>query len=212
MKKDLIIIGAGSVGGFIAINFEPLSEQYNLLGFLDDDTKKIGNNIFGYPVLGDIDSIKNYDNINVIIGIAFPEIKKKIIDKIGDFKNIDFVSYVSPNSWISNKVSMGIGIIIYPNVSINYETEIKDFVTINMNCSVGHNTILSSFSTLAPNVALAGFTILKEGVEMGICSCTIQNIRIGSYSKIGGNSIIIREIPERVVAVGSPAKIIQYKD
>ena len=81
MKKDLIIIGAGSVGGFIAINFEPLTEQYNLIGFLDDDTKKIGNNIFGYPVLGDIDSIKNYEDRSVIVGMAVAEIKKRNVER-----------------------------------------------------------------------------------------------------------------------------------
>jgi len=37
--RDLIIIGAGDVGGFIAYHFAE-STQYRIVGFLDEERKK----------------------------------------------------------------------------------------------------------------------------------------------------------------------------
>jgi len=82
--KDLIIIGAGSVGSHIAHNLDEYLTGYRLLGFLDDDPDKIDLNLFGYPVIGNIDTFfsKDFKNVEVIIGIAFPNTKKKIIEKL----------------------------------------------------------------------------------------------------------------------------------
>ena len=55
--KDLIIIGAGNVGGFLALNQKLFDNQYNIIGFLDDDINKIGKELWNIPVLGRIDDI-----------------------------------------------------------------------------------------------------------------------------------------------------------
>ena len=211
MKKDLLIIGAGNVGGFIAYNFAPLAEKYNLLGFLDDDVNKIGRQIYDLPVLGDIDSLLSYKEIAIVVGIGFPEIKRLILNRINHKLDLEIVSYIADNVWISEKVYIGKGVVIYPGVSINYETKIEDFVTINMNCAIGHNVVLSGYVTLAPNVSLAGFTSLGECVEMGIGSSTKQQVQISELAVIGGNAMVINNIPSKAVAVGCPAKIVKYK-
>ena len=211
MKKDLLIIGAGNVGGFIAYNFASLADKYNLIGFLDDDVNKIGREIYGISVLGDIDSLLSYKEIAIVIGIGFPEIKKRILNRISFKLDLEIVSYIADNVWISEKVGLGKGIVIYPGVSINYETQIEDFVTINMNCAIGHNVILSRYVTLAPNVSLAGFTTLHECVEMGIGSSTKQQVIISELAVIGGNAMVLNNIPSKAIAVGCPAKIVKYK-
>ena len=61
--KDLIIIGAGNVGGFLALNQDLFTDKYNIIGFLDDDVAKIGKIFCGLKVLGKISSLKDYKNI-----------------------------------------------------------------------------------------------------------------------------------------------------
>ena len=46
---------------------------------------------------------------------------------------------------------------------------------------------------------------------MGIGSTVINNIKIGKGSIIGAGATVIKNIPENVVAVGVPAKIIKKK-
>src|SRR5690606_41227622 len=45
MKKKLLIIGAGNVGGFLSYNIKEFSPEYEIVGFIDDDKRKIGNKI-----------------------------------------------------------------------------------------------------------------------------------------------------------------------
>ena len=204
-QKKLIIIGAGSVGGFIAYNHEHLKENYRLIGFLDDDPQKQGVNLFNYPVLGGLEKIVDYLDCVFIIGIAFPRVKETICNKLEKYK-LDFINYISPYAWISKEVTIGKGVIIYPGACINYESEIGDFVTVNMNAVVGHNCRLKRYVTLAPNVSLAGHTLCKEGADLGIGSSTRQNVIIGSFTVLGGQAMLLNNTDKNELWLGVPAR------
>lgn len=209
-KTKLYIVGCGNVGGFVAYNFDSFNaEGYEIQGFLDDDTYKYNKTIFGYPVLGGIDMVSLWsEKIALVIGIADPMLKKSVKERI-NLPNIVFPSLISKSAWVSNQVTIGSGAVVYPGVTIDYDVVIEDFVLVNKNCSLGHNSTLSKFSTLAPGVCLAGFTHLEECVNVGINSATIQNVHIGKHSIIGGMSMVIKNLPENVTAVGVPAKVIK---
>jgi len=74
-KKNLLIIGAGNCGEKIYREIRDNSTlQYNVVGFLDDDPKKVGMKIHGVPVLGrtkDIDTAAKKMGANEIL-IAIP--------------------------------------------------------------------------------------------------------------------------------------------
>jgi sugar O-acyltransferase (sialic acid O-acetyltransferase NeuD family) len=210
-KKNLIIIGAGNVGGFIAYNLDLFSEQYDLLGFLDDDTSKIGKTLYGQKVLGNTNHIFSMqDNTDIVIGIAAPQIKKVIHEKLKD-KGFSFPSFISKNAWLSHQVSVGEGVIIYPGVSINYETVVEDFVIINMNCAIGHNCHISKYCAFAPGVNLAGFTKVGEAADVGIGVSTRQNIVIGANTVIGGQSMLVKNILPYSKVAGVPSREIESK-
>ena len=203
MKQDLIIIGAGNVGGFLALNQDLFENKFIIIGFLDDDQNKIGKKYWDIPVLGPISEIDKYKEASIAIGISNPLAKKKILDKIG--KQYHFPNFISKNAWISNKIKIGKGVIIYPGVSINHESEIGDFVVINMNCAIGHNSIIQKCCALAPGVNFAGFTYVESYAEIGIGVSTIQNIRIGEGAVIGGQSILIKNVENYSKYAGVPA-------
>ncbi len=210
-KKNLIIIGAGNVGGFIAYNMDLFQEGYNIMGFLDDDIKKVDQQFYGYKVLGSVEQIFTLPNIDAVaIGIAAPKIKKIIHEKLKN-KGFYFPSFISKNAWLSNMVSIGEGVIIYPGVSINYETVIEDFVIMNMNCAIGHNCHILKYCALAPGVNLAGFTKIEECVDVGIGVSTRQNILIGANAVIGGQTMVVKNIPPGSRVAGVPAREIENK-
>lgn len=210
MKQKLLIIGAGNIGGFISYNIADFGD-YQILGFLDDDTAKIGKSLYGHPVLAsisEIDAYLNEDPIAVVIGIANPIVKQKISHDL-ERKKVVFPNFISPNVWLSKKTQLGKGIILYPGVSVNYECEISDFVIMNMNCAIGHNCKLDACATLAPGVNLAGFTHVKECADVGIGATTIQGVSIGKQSRIGGQTMVLKDVPDGATAVGNPARIIR---
>lgn len=208
MKKKLYIIGAGSVGGHIALNMNEYSKKFEVMGFFDDDPAKIGTEQFGFKVLGGINKVLQLKNAAIVIGIAFPRVKRKIIEKISANSTLLFPSFVHKRAWISRKVSIGRGCIIYPGTTINYGSVISDFVVVNANCSLGHHTDIGIYSSLAPGVKTGGHSVIEEAVDMGIGVSTIQDIRVGRESVVGGQTMVIRDIKRKSTVVGVPARII----
>lgn len=205
--NKLLIIGAGSVGKFIAYNINDFTEEFEIIGFLDDDIAKHNTTIAGYDVLGSVSKLKEYSNQNIalVFGIAFPTIKKKMINEY-DNLIFSYPNFISKSAWISNEVNLGNGCIIYPNCSINYETEIQDFVVMNMNCAIGHNCKIGSFTSLSPGVNLGGNTKIGNDVELGIGCSTLQGISIGDNVKVGGQSMVTKSIDANKTIKGIPAK------
>ncbi len=209
--RNLIIIGAGNVGGFLAYNQGLFEESFKVLGFLDDDVNKHGQEFYGLKVLGNTEHLFTFGkDTAVAIGIGFPKAKRKVFERIKN-NGYDFPSFISSNTWLSNKVKIGKGVILYPGVSINYQTVVEDFVVMNMNCAVGHDCVIGKFSALAPGVNLGGFTQLGEGVDMGIGSATKQNITVGNYAIIGGQAMLVKNVDADAKIGGVPAKQIVYK-
>ncbi|MGC4041458.1 MAG: NeuD/PglB/VioB family sugar acetyltransferase [Flavobacterium sp.] len=210
MTQKLLIIGAGSVGKFIAYNINQFSQSFEIIGFLDDDASKHNAVIAGFPVLGPTDKLHEFSGkgIALVWGIAFPSVKKKLF---GNYKDLsfDFPNFIAKDAWISEAVTFGRGCIIYPGTAINYETTIDDFVVINMNCSIGHNCSIHSFSSLAPGVNLGGNTKIGSCVEMGIGSSTVQGVVIENDVTVGGQAMVIVNVNQGDMVVGIPAKSIK---
>src|SRR5690606_176102 len=214
-SMKIIIIGGGNVGGFVINNIHDFTEKFEVVGILDDDLSKVGTELWGVKVLGQISDIKNIlnkdNNIGVVISIANPLVKERIINSLAQYKNIIYPNFIHIKTWISSEVKLGVGNIIYPGVSINYESEIHDFTTINMNVSLGHNCTLNNFVTLSPAVNLAGFTFVGKSSFVGIGACCVQGLKIGENSLIGAGAVIIRDVEDGATVVGNPGRIIKQK-
>ncbi|WP_165042777.1 acetyltransferase [Dysgonomonas sp. ZJ709] len=207
--KNLIVFGAGDLGKFIVYNIEMFDNEYNILGFIDEDVNKVGGELCGLPIfgIGYLQSNK-IDNLCIVIAMSSPTAKEAISKKLKPY-DVEYPNFISPNSWLSKGVKIGRGVLIYPESSVDFETEIGDFVTINAGCSIGHNVAIGQFATLAPGVNLAGFTKIEEKANLGIGSCSIQKIKIGSCSIVGGQAMLIENVESGRTVVGVPAKIIK---
>jgi len=190
------------------MNLELYNLQYDQVYFLDDDERKHQAKPGGVEVKGSVAHLHQVDNADVVIGIAFPGIKRKILSALGSHPGLHFPTLISARSWLSNGVEVGKGTIIYPGCSINYGTRISDFVVMNMNCALGHDITVGAFSALAPGVNLAGHTFLDEGVDMGIGAATRQQVRVGKDAVIGGQCMLVRDVPPGARVAGVPGRLL----
>lgn len=206
---DLYIVGAGNVGGFLAYHGSDMG-NYNIVGFLDDNVDKHGSVICNKKVIGGLDYLKKINKkVAVVIAIADPSIKRDIINKLKSLNHIEFPVFIHPNSWIGQKVTISEGSIIYPGVTINYESDLSSFSIVNMNCSIGHNCKIGMFSTISPGVNLGGFTEIKACTFMGIGATTKQGIIIGENVSVGGMTMVTKNIEDNVLVFGNPGRIVK---
>ena len=68
---------------------------------------------------------------------------------------------------------------------------------------------MGKFVRLNPKVSVAGNVSLEDRTYVGSGATIIQGLRVGCNSVIGAGSVVLRNLPENVVAVGNPAAVIK---
>ena len=207
--KDLIIYGCGSLGRVIeqiVFDINQNEKTWNLLGFIDDDASKHGTEVVGYPVLGDPEVLEHYPNIHLVMGFATPFQRKEASERVAAFRYKKFATLVHPGTWISRRVEIGQGSILYPGVHIDVDVKIGAHSIFNKLCTIGHDSIFEDFVTAAPGVNFGGNIRIGQGCEFGINSSTIQGISVGEWTVVGAGAVVVRDLPARCTAVGVPAK------
>lgn len=212
--KDLIIIGASGFGREVAWLVERINQTrptWNLLGFIDDNEPLWGQKVNRYKVLGGCKNLVDYPDVYVVCAIGASKIRQKILTKINDIHPIaKFATLIDPSVIKSDLVVIGEGSIICAHTILTVNITIGKHVIINLDCTVGHDAILQDFVTLYPSVNISGMTNTGTCTEIGTGTQIIQGKTIGSFSIVGAGSTVVKDIPDKCTAVGSPAKPIKY--
>jgi len=211
--KDIVIIGAGGFGREVAWLIEDINKvnnEWNIVGFVDDDVSIQGTIINGYKVIGDIEWLKN-QKLYVVSAIGNPVTKNKLMDKIKNSNN-SYPVLIHPSVVYSDKVKIGEGSIICAGCIITVNIKIGKHVIVNLNCTIGHDVILGDYTTILPNVSISGFVEVAQCVNIGTGTVIIQGLTIGQNTVIGAGAVVIKDLPRNCTAVGSPAKSIKFNE
>lgn len=209
METKLLIIGKGD--NVITMILDNLYSQ-NRGGDIH-----IFNNL-GLPTLNKFNhdgfNIQVFDNLNInhysqfTLGAFQPAHKIKIIESLNPQLE-KFVNIIHGVLDISQMSKLGRGLLINSKVSIAAHTTIGDFVSINRHVSIGHHTMIEDYCSINPGVNIAGNVTIGRGTTIGMGSNILNTVKIGKNSIIGAGSVVTRDIPDGVVAWGSPCKIIR---
>ena len=212
--KDLYIIGAGGFGREVAWLVERINKielTWNIKGFIDDNTSIHGLLQDDYSVVGGCDYLMNItQEVWVVCAVGSAKIRKTIIKKLKKNANVNFATLIDPSVMRSERVDIGEGSIICAGTIITVDISIGSHVIINLDCTIGHDDIIHDFVTIYPSVNVSGSVVVGECVELGTGMQIIQGKSIGRESIIRAGAVVIRDIPEKCVAVGSPAKPIKF--
>jgi len=209
----------------MATNLLILGKGDNIITMILDNLYSINNipnihiyNNMNLPILNTFEhdgfNISVLDNVNMddytmlTLGVYQPTHKKKIVETLNPDIN-KFMSIIYDGLDISYMSKLGRGLLINSKVSIAAHTTIGDFVSINRHVSIGHHTNIGKYCSINPGVNIAGNVTIGEGTTIGMGTNILHTVKIGKNSIIGSGSVVTKDIPDNVVAYGSPCKIIR---
>lgn len=211
--KDLYIIGAGGFGREVAWLVERINQieaTWDIKGFIDDNVSMQGHTEDGYPVVGGTDYLLEQTNeIWVVCAVGSAKVRKNIIEKLQINPNIRFATVIDPSVILSDRIKIGEGTIICAGTILTVDITIGNHVIINLDCTLGHDDVIADFVTIYPSVNVSGNVVVETCAELGTGMQIIQGKKIGKESILGAGAVVVRDIPYRCVAVGSPAKMIK---
>ncbi|PWV56517.1 acetyltransferase [Chitinophaga sp. S165] len=200
-NPKIFICGAGGHAKVVLEILEVL--KYNCAGIFDDnpDLKEL----LGYPVLGRWDPARVTDAAKIILAIGNNAVRKKLAETM----NCQWGNAIHPSANISTRCSIDMGTVVMAGVSVNSCVSIGRHAIINTNASVDHDCKLANYVHISPNAALAGNVTVGEGTHIGIGSSIKQGVKIGSWSVIGAGTVVTGDVPDNVVIVGNPGRILK---
>jgi sugar O-acyltransferase (sialic acid O-acetyltransferase NeuD family) len=212
--EKIVIIGASGHAKVVADIIEK-ENKYTIAGFLDL-TKIKGEDFFGYKILGnELDYFQKKSQETVISGIIAigdnwirNKVYKNICSAIRDFR---LVTAIHPSAQIGKNVKIGLGSVVMAGVTINSDSLIDELNIINTHSSIDHDCQIGYCSSIAPGTIVGGNVKIGEFTAIGLGAHLIHGISIGKHSIIGAASGVIHNVPDYVVSIGIPAKIIKNR-
>lgn len=144
----------------------------------------------------------------VIISIGHNLIRHQVVERLA-LADEWYGIVRHPSSIISPSAFIAFGTVVMPNVVINASSKIGHHVILNTACIIEHDCLIDNFVHISPGTVLTGGLEIGTGTQVGAKSSVNPLVRIGEWSIVGAGSIVIRNIPDHVTAVGVPTNVIK---
>ena len=209
-----IIIGAGTYGEVYLAYLQEAG--VNVIGFLDDDPKYADQNVRGIPVLGPISKLDTLMKTDSIEAVYCPLGNNKLrVQFLTKARNLGYKTpnYIHPSVIISPNVIIGEGVYILLGTTIMPHTIIKDFVMISMGVHLAHHCLLEEGVFLSTGCNFGASIHAHKYAYCGISSTIMTGIHeLGEDCLIGAGAVVIRNVHDRAVMAGVPAKVLKIKE
>lgn len=214
MMEKIILFGAGNQAHY-TIDIIEKERKYEIAGIVDS-IHAAGSERFGYKVLGKISELKwivdEQDVYGGIISIGDNWsrylVYNQIIDLIPDFI---FVNAIHPSVIVGNSTKIGVGIVAMAGVVFNPLADIGDFTFFATGAQVEHDNIISEFASISAGSITGGYVKLGKFSALTLGVTVLDRLSIGENTVVGAGSLLLKDLPDNVLAYGNPAKIIRTR-
>lgn len=206
-KKRLFIAGAGGFGREVAAwarDFCNAADDWQLVGFLDDNPDMLDDAPRELPVVGSLASYRFEPCDRVFVAICEPRVKMQIVEKLKG--RAQFATIIHPSAVIGSHCSIGAGSILCPNVVLTTNVTIGEHVHLNLKVTVGHDSKIGSFSTLNSHADVTGSVVVEEAVFMGSHAVVLPRGHVGAFARVGAGSVVLRHVSSEETVMGVPAQ------
>ena len=209
-----MIVGAGKHAQVVAdilLRMRERGEAVEPAGYVDDKPTLAGAKILGFPVLGTTGDVGRLAHDAVVVAIGDNAARRRLFEQLRQAGE-RFITARHPQAVIAPDVVLGEGTTVSAGVVVNTGSTVGANVILNTSCSVDHHSRVGDHVHIAPGVRLGGEVVVAEGALVGIGATVTARRRIGAWSVVGAAALVHQDVPDRVVSVGNPARVVGGSD
>ncbi len=147
----------------------------------------------------------------VVIAMGEPEYKILLYNKVKEC-GYSFGNVIHPSVYISPDAKLGEGIIAQMGGMIAVDTSVGNNVILEQYVVVAHDSVIEDHAQISAFVMISGHCKIGEGTYIGIGVPIRDEIEIGRNTIIGMGSVVQRNIPDNVIAMGNPARVMKNRN
>lgn len=205
------IYGAGGLGRdllVLAYEINKIENRWDDIVFIDDTEGVFevkGTRAISFNV-----AITLYTNkdLEFIIGVGEPRYRKLLREKVIKAE-YTLTCLIHPSAMVSERGNISSGTIVCYNSFISCDVKIGVNVLIQPLACIGHNCQIGNDSVISTFVNIAGGCVIGNETYIGMQVPIKESTKIGNNTIIGMGSVVIKDIPDEVIAFGCPAKVVR---
>lgn len=209
---DQVVIWGASGHAMVVADIVRLQGIYIIAGFLDNINPQRRGTVFcGNVILGGEEQLALLpaQGIKHIL-LGFGDCQARL-EKSQYLLSQGFLLPVAihPRAVVAGDAVIGPGTVVAAGAVVNPGARIGCSVIVNTSSSVDHECVLGDAAHISPGAHLAGRVMIGEAAHIGIGAVVMAGVSIGRKSVIGAGAVVLENVPEGVIAVGVPAKVIR---
>ena len=209
----MVIFGAGQ-NGFQAFHILRHHPDVEVVGFLDDDQGRKGATVVGLPVFGGLERVaelrRSHGIEGGLVAIGDNAVRGR---KTAELRaaGLRLVSAVHPQTFIDSPARVGDGGIIEMGVAVHPGATIGEGVFLGGGAIISHHSTVGDYCLIAGGVVFGGHVVVGAFTLLGVGAAIQPHVRIGNNVVVGVGAAVVSDLPDNVVAVGVPAKVIKQR-
>ncbi len=210
MIKKWYVYGAGGFGvETMDILLDMLANSNNAgfeCEFLEDKPEcKVK---FGFPITGFSEAAAQ---ANVTIAVGEPSLRQKLFEKVQK-AGLNLSTVISPKAFVSEFCNIDKGAIIAPFCSVQASATVGMNVVLNTASIIGHDVQVGDGCVISSMANLGGGVELGVGSFCGMGALVKEGVVIGKSSILGMGSVLYSDVPDNVIALGNPARVVRKNE
>jgi acetyltransferase EpsM len=205
--RKLLILGTGTFAEEIA---DLVSESLDspIAGFVENlDPAKCDRTLNGLPIFW-VDRLAELAATHqVICGLGTTH-RKQFTDQATAL-GATFATAIHPTAHLSSRTDLAEGTIVGVGSIIASHSRLGRHVVVNRGVLIGHHTQIDDWVTISPGANIAGNCHIGTQTYVGMGAVILDHVTIGKQSVIGAGAVVTKAVPDRVMVVGVPARIVK---
>jgi sugar O-acyltransferase (sialic acid O-acetyltransferase NeuD family) len=213
--KNIVLIGGGNQVQY-SIDIIEKQNIYNIIGIIDSK-QEIGSTIYKHKIIGRQESllelIEKYNIKGGLITIGDNYSRYCVHNIIERIKpDFEFINAIHPSVVIGNNVTLGTGILAMAGCIFNPGAYIGNFTFFATGAHVEHDCYISDYSSISAGSLTGGHVKLGRFSALTLGVTAVDRIEIGENTVVGAGSVVLKSLPDNVLAYGNPAKVIRGRE